>query len=156
MCALAAAGIAALSLTSPGLAAAPCGALLLLPPATPAGQTTLFGHIQSLSRSGGGFRMRFSPAFLLSGLPAEEEAFAATGSRDVPNDTLTVESRRVFTYAVPAIARVTVITHGTCTSRRTVAKLAALVKKRTDFGFWIRVSRKYPSPVLELDEQYHP
>jgi hypothetical protein len=155
--ALAAAAIAALAQAPFALAAPRCGSLLHLPPAAPAGQQVLFGHIRSLVRDGRYYRLRFSPAFFLTGLPAEEAALAATGSRDVPNDNIAVDSGKVFVYDVLPAARVTVLT-GTrpCTSPSTVAKLATLVRKGPGLGFWIRVSEKYPSPVLELDQQYFP
>ena len=144
-----------------GSSAAPrrCGAAGPLPRATPAGQTVLFGHIESVRRTGARFRMKFDPALWLSGLPAERAAFEDTGSSDVPNDYYVVdESHRLLTYVVPRTAKVTMVRlgQGVCSSPSSVAELAQIVAKGTHFGFWIRVSRKYPSPVLSLDQQYQP
>jgi len=59
---------------------------------------------------------------------------------------------------VPTTAKVTVIRlgQGVCSTPVSVPKLAQIVAKGTHFGFWIRVSNKYPSPVLTLDQQYQP
>ena len=130
-----------------------------LPRATRAGEMTLFGHVKSLKRTGARFRMKFDPALWLTGLPAERAAFEDTGSTDVPNDYYIVdESHRLLTFIVPAGAKVTVVSlgQGVCPSAVSVAKLAKIVARGTGFGFWIRVSRKYPSPVLSLDQQYQP
>jgi hypothetical protein len=128
------------------------------PRATPAGQSTLYGHIRSLTRKGGRFEMRFDPALVLTGLPAERAALEDTGSSDVPNDSYVVdESHRLYTFAVPATAHVTVLPGGRpCTTVSTVAKLARLVKTGAHPAFQIRISPKYPSPVLSIDQQYHP
>jgi hypothetical protein len=160
--------VAALSASSQLMAApaAPakakaCSPLLRLPPATQAGQSTIYGHIKSLTRKGGRFEMRFDPALMLTGLPAERAALEDTGSSDVPNDSYVVEEgHRLLTFVVPATAHVTVITglpgRGPCTTAVSVAKLARVVKSGSGFGFWIRIGEKYPSPVLSLDQQYHP
>src|SRR5919201_7013032 len=50
-------------------------AFQLLPPAAPAGQMTLFGHIKTLSRKGGRFLMGFDPAWFTSGLTASRAKF---------------------------------------------------------------------------------
>ena len=142
--------------------------LLLLPRATPAGQQTLFGHIKSLARAGGKWKLRFDPALLLSGAAAEQEAFEETGSRDVPNDSITFdETHRLLTYVVAPTATVTIITRGLNPTTISVAELSQIVAGKNPahrklfgdpkgFGFWIRVGDKYPNPVLTIDEQYHP
>jgi hypothetical protein len=128
----------------------------VLPPATQPGQQTLFGHIVSLRRSGGRFVLRFDPSWHLSGYPAEEVMLAQTGSRDVPNDSVEVdETHRALSFLVPASARVTVLRHVTCATPSTVSHLAAHLHTHGN-GFWITIGARYPSPVLELDEQYHP
>jgi hypothetical protein len=43
----------------------------------------------------------------------------------------------------------------TCTTPSTVSYLAAHLRSHGN-GFWITVAARYPSPVLTLDEQYHP
>jgi hypothetical protein len=142
--------------------------LLLLPRVTPAGQTTLFGHIASLSRKHGRWEMRFDPALLLTGVTAEQAALEDTGSPDVPNDSYTLdESHRLLTYVVSPTAKITILTQGLQAVQIGVPELAqilqgknpthrALFDRANGLGYWIRVSRKYPSPVLSLDQQYHP
>ena len=142
--------------------------LLRLPRATPAGQTTVFGHIASLARQGGKWKLRFDPAMLLVGATAEQEAFEETGSRDVPNDSVTFdETHRLLTYLVAPTATVTIITQGVNPTTISVAELSKIVAGKNPahrklfgdpkgFGFWIRIGDKYPNPVLSLDEQYHP
>ena len=74
-------------------------ALRTLPRASAAGRQSLWGHIRSVTRSGGRWQMKFDPALLLFGTAAEQAAYEDTGSRDVPNDSDSVdESRRVYTY----------------------------------------------------------
>lgn len=161
---IAATALVAIALASSAGSASPnttrsCGAAGPLPRATQAGETTVFGHIKTLRRTGARFRLQFDPALWLSGLPAERAAFQDTGSTDVPNDYYIVdESHRLLTYVVPARAKVTVVKlgAGVCSSRVSVATLSRIVARGTRFGFWIRVSRKYPSPVVSLDQQYQP
>src|SRR5258708_38155044 len=72
---------------------------LLLPPAAPAGEQVLYGHIKSLGTKGGHLELRFDPAFLLSGLTATRAKLEDTGSGEVPNDTYTRdESHKLFTF----------------------------------------------------------
>jgi hypothetical protein len=128
----------------------------VVPPAIQAGQQTLFGHIVSLRRAGARFVLRFDPAWHLSGYPAEEVMLAQTGSRDVPNDSVEVdETHRALSFLVPASARVTVLQHAICPTPATVAYLAAHAGSHRN-GFWVTLAARYPNPVLELDEQYHP
>ena len=122
-----------------------------LPPAAAAGEQTLYGHIRSLTPKGDRFVLRFDPAFLLRGVTATRAALEDTGSSDVPNDNYTRdESPRLLTYLVPATAHVTVLTHATCSTPTTVAKL---VKPLPRAEFWIRV---HSDTVRSLDQQYHP
>ena len=123
-----------------------------LPRATPAGQQSLYGHISSLIRKGNHYVLRFDPALLLSGVTASRAALEDTGSADVPNDTYARdETHKLLTFLVPANAPVTVLTHGTCSTRRTVVKLASSATPRR--RFWIRVRI---DTVRSIDEQYHP
>jgi hypothetical protein len=39
----------------------------LLPPAAPAGQMVFYGHVKSLTPSGGRYLLRFDPAWRLGG-----------------------------------------------------------------------------------------
>ncbi len=168
--ALAAASLAVVAGFSTRGSAAPGGASLAttLPRATPAGQTTVFGHIKSLARTGGKWKLRFDPAMLLTGATAEQEAFEETGSRDVPNDSLTFdETHHLLTYVVAPSATVTIITQGLETTTVSVGELGKILAGKNPahrklfgdpkgFGFWLRVGNKYPNPVLTIDEQYHP
>ena len=150
-------------MTSPGDVA-----LLRLPQATPAGQEMLFGHIKSLTRKDGRWEMRFDPALLLHGVSAERAALDDTGSSDVPNDSYTLElGHRQVTYVVAGNATVSVLTKGLGTTTIPVSELAGVLKgknpmhrplfdRTNGLGYWIRVSDKYPNPVLSLDQQYHP
>jgi hypothetical protein len=143
-------------------------ALLRLPPAAPAGQTVLYGHIASVVYKGGRFEMRFDPALWLSGVTASRAALEDTGSSDVPNDYYIVEEgHRLLTYVVAANARVTVLDKQLRPTVIRVSELAQIVKgknpkrrplfdRRNGLGYWIRVGSKYPNPVLSLDQQYQP
>lgn len=129
-----------------------------------------FGHIKSLKRDGGGYRLRFDPAWFTSGVTANEAAAedgAVEPGQRVPNDNYTVdESHRLFTYLVPAVARVTVLTrHGDpanfgATEIR-VDELAELVDGQKpvdlfeplDSGVWIGVKI---DTVCSIDQQYVP
>ena len=123
-----------------------------LPRATPAGQQSLYGHISSLTRRGNHYLLRFDPAWLLSGVTASRAAFEDTGSADVPNDTYTRdETHKLLTFLVPANAQVTVLTHATCSTRTTVAKLARSTTPRRRFWIQVRIDT-----VRSIDEQYHP
>ena len=142
--------------------------LLRLPRATPAGQTTTYGHITSLTRKQGRWIMRFDPAMLLFGATAEQQAFEQTGSRDVPNDSVTFdETHRLLVYVVSPTATVTVLTQGITPTTISVDELSKILAGKNPahrklfgdpkgFGFWIRVGDRYPNPVLTIDEQYHP
>lgn len=128
-----------------------CG-FATLPRATPAGHQSLYGHISSLTRKGNPYVLRFDPAWLLSGVTASRAALEDTGSADVPNDTYTRdESHKLLTFLVPASTQVTVLTHATCSTRTTVAKLAKSTTPRR--RFWIRARI---DTVRSIDEQYHP
>ena len=154
--------VAALATVAAGGVAAAPGTGQSCPPlrppqATPKGQQRLFGQIVSLRKTGSRYVLRFRPAWLLSGYPAEMVMLAKTGSRDVPNDSITIDSNRQFTFLVAPGAKV--VTLGPlgrpCAIRTTVAALARTLKVHRNH-FWIRISGRYPGPVLELDEQYQP
>jgi hypothetical protein len=139
---------------------------LLLPPAAPAGQMVLYGHIRRLSRAGGRIKLGFDPAWFTSGATASAAKLADTGSSDVPNDNYVVEEgHRLLTYLVPDTARITVLTNrgtkGISATPIGVAELLRIVnggKHRKLFeplasGVWIRVRI---DTVRELDQQYQP
>jgi len=56
-----------------------------------------------------------------------------------------------LTFLVPEGAQATVLTHATCSTKTTVAKLAKSTTPRR--RFWIRVRN---DTVQSVDEQYHP
>ncbi|MGN6430918.1 MAG: hypothetical protein ACTHNB_09345 [Gaiellaceae bacterium] len=123
-----------------------------LPRATAAGQQSIYGHINSLTRRGTHYLLRFDPALLLSGLTASRASLADTGSADVPNDTYTRdETHKLLTFLVPAGARVTVLAHATCSTRTTIARLAKSTTRSRRFWIQVRIDT-----VRSIDEQYHP
>jgi hypothetical protein len=141
---------------------------LLLPPAAPAGQQVLYGHIKSLGTRGGHLELRFDPAFLLSGLTATRAKLEDTGSGEVPNDNYTRdESHKLLTYLMSPAARVTVLvnegTKGISSTVIPVSELEQIVNGKNpkhrklfeplDSGIWIRVRI---DTVRELDQQYKP
>jgi hypothetical protein len=137
----------------------------LLPPAAPAGQVALYGHVKTLTRRSGRFEMRFDPAWFTSGLTASRAAREDTGSSDVPNDNYVIEEgHRLLTYLVPATAQVTVLANngqGIAATPITVSELVRIVKggkhrklfEPLDSGVWIRV---HGDTVRSLDQQYRP
>jgi hypothetical protein len=162
------------------VAAAGCGATKTLTvrtnPALKTGagaplEQVLYGHIASLHRNGASYLMQFDPAQFLTGLTANVAAAEAQGLSckpracpPVPNDNFVVdEGHRLFTYIVPASARVTVLATGPTGKRISVAQLAAIVDggklhgrplwEPIDTGFWIRVRI---DTVRTIDQQYHP
>jgi hypothetical protein len=147
-------------------ASAAAAGFLILPPAAPAGQFTLYGHIKRLSKTGGKYVLRFDPAMFTTGLTAGVAAKEDTGSSDVPNDVYTVEeSHRLYSYYLAPNAKVTVLTnHGTSgisATPITVGELYRIVNggphrklfEPLDSGVWIRVRI---DTVKELDQQYRP
>jgi hypothetical protein len=158
---------------SSGLLAVPASAavakqqsgFLLLPPAAPAGQMTLYGHVKGLTRKGRHYQMRFDPAWFTSGITASRAALEDTGSSDVPNDNYVIEEgHRLLTYLVPRSAHVTVLTNngqGISSTPISVSELARIVNggkhrklfEPLDSGVWIRVRI---DSVRSLDQQYRP
>jgi hypothetical protein len=138
---------------------------LLLPPAAPAGQMVLYGHIKKLTRKGSHFELRFDPAWFTSGVTASRAKLEDTGSSDVPNDNYTVEEgHRLLTYLVPTTARITVLVSnakGISSTPIPVDELARIVNggkhrklfEPLDSGIWIRIRI---DTVRELDQQYKP
>jgi hypothetical protein len=131
------------------------------------GEQVQFGYVKSLTRKGSRYELRFDPAWFLSGETANVAAAedgAVEPGEPVPNDNYVVdEGHRLFTYLVPADARVTVLTKGVSGSRITVNQLAELVSGKNPFsrplfeplttGFWIRIKI---DTVRSLDQQYRP
>jgi hypothetical protein len=122
-----------------------------LPRASTVREQSLYGRIKSLARKGARFELRFDPAWLLTGYTASRAAREDTGSGEVPNDSYTRdETHKLLAYLVPANAKVTILTHGTCSTHVTMARLARAVPTA---GFWIQVRNDV---VTSIDQQYHP
>src|SRR5262245_124945 len=125
-----------------------------------------YGHVKSIVRVGDHYRMRFDPAWWLSGVAGER----ACGCKPLSNDYYIVdETHQLLTFPVRSDARATVLVrHSTIgTASITVAELAQIVAGKNPrhrklfsptagFGYWIRVSPKYPNAVVSLDQQYQP
>ena len=165
--------VAALSVSSSPQAAAtkqPCR-FVQVPPAAPTGETTMWGHIASLARSGRRFVLRFDPALWLGGATATRAAIEDKAIRPgeaVPNDYYVRDvDHRLLTYLVPATARATVIVNtsqGFCAKVVPVSELAQIVRgknprhrplfdRANGLGYWIRVAT---DTVRSLDQQYQP
>lgn len=152
--------------TAPHATATPATPRLAGPPPT----IVQYGYVRSLVRSGGRYRLRFDPAFWLSGETANRAAVedgAIPPGDSIPNDYyVRNESRKQLTYAVPPGARVTVVTNsgtsGLRSTRVAVSELAAIVMGRNpnkrklyapQLGYWAQIAG---DRVLALDQQYQP
>jgi hypothetical protein len=129
--------------------------------------SVLYGHIASLKKTGKGYVLKFDPAWLLTGTAADELAFAQTGSRDVPNDSVTFdEGHELLTFEVAPDASASVLVGATNTVTVDAPRLAAifagdagglrLFGDPKSSGWWIRTGFAYPNRVVRLEEQYHP
>ena len=129
----------------------------------------LFGHITSMTRTDGGFEVKFDPAWWLSGVAAQRAALEDTGSADVPNDYYIVdETHRLLTVPVSPDARITVVTHGDKgigSVAISPAELVEIVHGRNPehrplfsakLPFWLQLGEKYPNGAETLDQQYQP
>jgi hypothetical protein len=123
-----------------------------------------FGHIGSLKRSGDSFVLRFDPAEMVTGVTASDAMEEDAGSSDVANDYYVVdEGDRLFTYTVPADARVTVLAEGVDGTEVAVAQLAKIVNggeplghplwEPLDTGVWLLIDG---DTVRSIDQQYVP
>jgi hypothetical protein len=139
---------------------------LLLPPAAPAGQMVLYGHIKKLTPTGGHYLLGFDPAMFTSGLTASIAHKQDTGSSEVPNDNYVVEEgHRVFWYILPSTAKITVLINTRGKGIQSIAISAAELSRIVNggqhrklfeplaSGIWIRVRI---DTVKELDQQYQP
>jgi hypothetical protein len=161
--------LASLKIWSPPTSSAATSAranFLLLPPAAPAGQMTLYGHVKKVIPQGGHYLLGFDPAWFTSGITASRAHKEDTGSSDVPNDNYTVEEgHRLLWYVLPSTVRITVLTNqgtsGISATPISAGELSRIVnggKHRKLFeplesGVWIRVRI---DTVKELDQQYKP
>ena len=133
----------------------------------PPAEQVEFGYIKALKKKGADYRLRFDPAWFLSGATANVAAAqdgAVSPGEPVPNDNYVVdEGHRLLTYEVPATAHVTALTKGVTGTPITVSELAQLASGKNPFprplfepittGFWIQVDI---DTVRSLDQQYHP
>jgi hypothetical protein len=129
-----------------------------------------YGHIESLTPDGRGYRMRFDPAWFTSGVTANvaaaEDGVVAPGE-PVPNDNYRIEEgHRLLTYVVPADTPVTVLTRegdpaSFGATPVTVDQLRQLVAgekpvalyEPLDTGVWMRVD---VDTACSIDQQYIP
>jgi hypothetical protein len=133
----------------------------------PPSERVEFGHISSLVREGDHYRMRFDPAWFLSGETANDAA-AEDGmvepGEPVPNDNYVVdETHRLYSYVVRDDAHVTVLTKGgdAASTPISVAQLAQIVHGSStlqlleplESGVWIRID---VDAVRSIDQQYRP
>jgi hypothetical protein len=147
-------------------------AALRLPPATPAGQTVLYGHVRTLGRKGGRDVLFFDPALWLEGIAAKNAAAQdkAKPKGRAPNQYYIVdEGRRLLTFVVAKTAQITILTKGGSgvttiglpefaqllkgknpKKRPLVAPLRTFAKT---YGFWIRMRSKFPNAVRSIDQQ---
>jgi hypothetical protein len=138
----------------------------LLPPAAPAGQMVLYGHIKKLTKSGSRYVLRFDPAWFTSGLTASVAKKEDTGSSDVPNDNYVIEEgRRLLSYIVTAKSKITVLTDrgtkGITATPISAEELYRIVNggrhrklfEPLESGVWIRVRI---DTVQSIDQQYRP
>ncbi len=135
----------------------------------PCGDVALYGHVESLTRRGDHFELRFDPAWFLSGVTASRAALEDTGSSDVPNDNYIVEEgHRLLTYLLPATADIRVLSRtgelpgtGFPSTAITASQLAQLVDgqepvklaESLESGFWMRAKI---DTVCSLQQQYRP
>ena len=136
----------------------------------PPKENVLFGHIDSLTRKGDHYELKFDPAWFLSGETANTAAAedgAVEPGQPVPNDNYVVEEgHRLLTYLVPDDAHVTVLTRSGDPAQLgatpiKVSELARIVEGTSgldlfeplETGVWITVDG---DTVHAIDQQYRP
>jgi hypothetical protein len=137
-------------------------------PETSECQDSMYGHISSMTPGDDGYRIRFDPFWLLSGITASEAAAedgAVEPGEPVPNDFYRLEEgHRLLTFVVPADARVTVLTNsgtGILSTPISASELAQLVAGGTPVELFeqlesgLRVSLRGDT-VCAIDQQYVP
>lgn len=132
----------------------------------------LFGHIESLKRTGDRFELRLDPAWFLSGETANVAAAedgAVEPGQPVPNDNYVLdEGHRLLTFLVPPTAHVTVLVKGGAldsggfaSKSISVVELAQLVRgeepvalfEPLESGIWLRV---HIDTACSVEQQYRP
>ena len=132
------------------------------------GEQRLFGYIRSLNRSGTNYRLRFDPAFFLSGRTANQAAAqdaVVPKGQPVPNDNYVVnESHRTYLYIVTQATQIRVLLKGGDSikgSPISIERLAQFVRGRHadklfesfQSGFWLGVHIDH---ACSLTQQYRP
>ncbi|MDX6407849.1 MAG: hypothetical protein QOE13_920 [Gaiellaceae bacterium] len=164
---LAAAGAAHLRAAPRVLQAA--SPFLPTPPAGGPRQIVIYAHVKSAVAKGARFEVKVDPADYLSGETANRAAIAdkvIPPGDVVPNDHyIREEGHKLLTYAVPATARITVITNNATGFRATKispSELVQIVKGKNPNhrrlfepknGFWILLAG---DTALSFDQQYSP
>lgn len=136
----------------------------------PPQQWVEFGRIDSLTRAGDRYELRFDPVLFLAGetanVAAAEDGVVEPGE-PIPNDNYAVdEASRLYTYVVPAGAAVTVLKRSADgmqfgPEQVSVAELAKIVDgtsttklfESLDTGVWITIRG---DRVTAIDHQYKP
>jgi len=130
----------------------------------------LFGHVESITPTPGGYLLRFDPAWLVTGITANIAAAQDEGRQckprtcqPVPNDVYAVdESHRLLTFLLPAGTRGKVLVGGGLNTKTVgAAELARIVAGTSslklfeplDSGVWIRV---HSDTVRAFAQQYRP
>ena len=127
-------------------------------------ETVLYGQLESLTKKGSSYELRFDAALFLGGETANAAAAedgAVEPGEPVPNDSYVVdEGHRLLTYRVPADATLTVVALGPENIPVTIEALAKMVAgdqaapwQPITSGFWLRART---DRVLSLDQQYRP
>lgn len=138
--------------------------------ALPAADQSFYGTIVSMTPDrGGGYVMRFDPAWFLSGVTAnvlyaegQHKTCAPRACEGVPDDYAVLEGgHRALTFLVPAATRGTVLLHGVPGTTVSVAELARYVRQGFHAkifeplisGVWIQV---HIDTVTTFRQQYRP
>jgi hypothetical protein len=154
--------VAAVVLTGLGLAST-----VGLPLFYEKGPINVFGYVSSVTQKGRDYRLRFDPAFFLTGLTATVAAVqdgAIKPGDPVPDDYyIRNPEHSLLTFKLPANAHLTVLVN-LGTTKISVAYLAQALKvskpcgrmrlrQPCRLGFWLSYSG---DTVKSLDQQYQP
>ncbi|HYX76826.1 MAG TPA: hypothetical protein VE757_06590, partial [Gaiellaceae bacterium] len=116
--------VAAIATLAAAVAGSTLAAFALTGPVGKPSQVSFYGHIKSLTPSGGRFVLRFDPAYWLTGTAAEH----VCGCKRVPNDYATLdETHRLLTFVVRPDAAVTLVARNNFATPISVSELAQIV-----------------------------
>jgi len=147
--------------------------LAVRPALSATGDQRIYGHIESLRRTGGHYELRFDPSLLVSGVTAntahaEDDGTVCQPSAcpAVANDNYVIdEGHRLLVFIVPVNVRGSVLakggSNGVLWKTITARQLAQLVANRSSVklveplssGVWILV---HSDTVRRFAQQYHP